>query len=93
MPLSYGQRLKKLQAAYRGRWDAHQLLADRNARLLHSGQQPSNEQLINEQRAAEAVALARKELVAALSENLIDESGDEAASEARIGRSAPVLGH
>ena len=65
----------------------------KNARLIKLGKQPSNEQLINEQRAAEAVALARKELLAALSENLIDESGDEAASEARIGRSAPVLGH
>ena len=58
-----------LRAKYRSLWDAHQILADQNARLVHSGQQPSNEQLINEQRAAEAVQLARDELLATMSGN------------------------
>lgn len=58
--------VQKLRAKYRSLWDAHQVLADRNARLLHSDQQPSNEQLINEQRAADAVQLARDELLAAM---------------------------
>ena len=56
-----------LRARYRNRWDAHQVIADHNARLLKAGGQPSNEQLINEQQAAEAVALARNELLAAIS--------------------------
>jgi hypothetical protein len=60
-------RFKMLRAKYRSLWDAHQIIADHNARLAKSGQQPSNEQLINEQRAAEAVALAREELLAAVS--------------------------
>ena len=59
------RRIEMLRAKYRSLWDAHQILADRNARLIQSGQQPSNEQLINEQRAAEAVQLARAELLAA----------------------------
>ena len=61
------RRLGKLRAAYRAQWDAHQLIADHNARLVQAGKQPSNEQLINEQRAAEAVARARDELLAAVS--------------------------
>jgi len=61
------KRLETLRATYRNRWDAHQFIADHNARLVQSGQQPSNEQLINEQRAAEAAALARNELLAAMS--------------------------
>jgi hypothetical protein len=56
-----------LRAKYRTRWDAHQIIADHNSRLVQVGQCPSNEQLINEQRAAEAVQLARDELRAALS--------------------------
>ena len=64
--MSDTRRIEMLRAKYRSLWDAHQILADRNARLLNSGQQPSNEQLINEQRAAEAVQLARSELLAAL---------------------------
>jgi hypothetical protein len=56
-----------LRAKYRARWDAHQLIADHNARLVQAGKQPTNEQLINEQRAAEAVALARNDLVDAIS--------------------------
>ncbi len=56
-----------LRAKYRDLWDAHQLIADHNARLVKAGKQPSNEQLINEQRAAEAVGFARDELLAATS--------------------------
>jgi hypothetical protein len=63
--LNNNQRLKKLQAEYRARWDAHQALAHQNATLVLLGKQPTNEQLINEQRAADAVALARTELLAA----------------------------
>ena len=59
--------LDELRAKYRREWDLHQYIADQNARLLKGGNQPSNEQLMNEQRAAEAVALARAELVAAMS--------------------------
>jgi predicted metal-dependent hydrolase len=62
------QLIARLRATYRRLWDAHQVLADRNARLTQSGQQPSNEQLINEQRAAEAVRQARNELAAAISQ-------------------------
>jgi hypothetical protein len=61
------RRLDMLRAHYRRHWDAHQIIADHNARLVQAGRQPSNEQLINEQRAAEAVQLARQELLAALS--------------------------
>ena len=63
------RRTEMLRAKYRSLWDAHQILADRTARLTQSGQQPTNEQLINEQRAAEAVQLARAELLAAMSGN------------------------
>ena len=59
------RQLDQLRAKYRSLWDAHQIIADHNARLAQAGKQPSNEQLINEQRAAEAVSLARDELVAA----------------------------
>jgi hypothetical protein len=61
------RRLEQLRALYRSRWDAHQLIADYNTRLVQAGKQPSNEQLIKEQRAAEAVARARDELRAAIS--------------------------
>jgi hypothetical protein len=60
------RRYDKLRAQYRVRWDAHQVIANQNTAMVRSGQQPSNEQLINEQRAAEAVALARAELLAAI---------------------------
>ena len=60
------KRLEMLRARYRSLWDAHQVIADHNARLVQSGTQPSNEQLINEQKASEAVALARAELLAAI---------------------------
>ena len=61
------RRVEMLRAKYRSEWDAHQIIADHNARLVQAGKQPSNEQLINEQRAAEAVQLARNELMATLS--------------------------
>ena len=60
------RRFEKLRATYRSRWDAHQIIADHNARLVQAGKQPTNEQLINEQRAAEAVELARNDLLAAM---------------------------
>lgn len=61
-------RFSTLRRKYRAAWDAHQVIADHNARLAQVGKQPSDEQLINEQRAAEAVQLARKELLAVLAE-------------------------
>ena len=64
--MSDTRRIDKLRATYRQRWDSHQLIADHNARLEQVGKQPTNEQLINEQTAAEALALARDELVAAM---------------------------
>jgi hypothetical protein len=60
------KRLEMLRASYRIKWDAHQVIADHNARLVKSGKHPSNEQLINEQRAAEAVQLVKNELLAAI---------------------------
>ena len=66
--MSDTRRIDKLRATYRQRWDSHQLIADHNARLEQVGRQPSNEQLINEQTAAEALALARDELVAAMAQ-------------------------
>jgi hypothetical protein len=64
--LKDAKRLDMLRAKYRSLWDTHQVIADHNARLAKSGKHPSNEQLINEQRAAEAVAFARDELLAAM---------------------------
>lgn len=64
--MKYSSNLETLRAKYRSLWDAHQVIADTNARLTQVGKHPSNEQLINEQRAAEAVQLARKELLAAI---------------------------
>jgi hypothetical protein len=58
--------LASLRAKYRSYWDAHQLIADQNARQLHAGKQLSIEQSLHERRAAEAVRRARDELVAAL---------------------------
>jgi hypothetical protein len=60
-------RLDELRAAYRKQWDLHQFIADQNARLVKAGKKPSSEQLMNEQRAAEAMRLARDELRAAMS--------------------------
>lgn len=56
----------KLRSKYRSLWDAYQVIAHRNAELLRTERQPSNEQLIAEQRAAESVALARDEVLAAI---------------------------
>jgi hypothetical protein len=67
--MSDARRIDILRAKYRSLWDAHQLIADHNSRLLQVGKQPTNEQLINEQRAADAVQLARNELLAAISGN------------------------
>jgi len=66
------KRVDMLRAKYRTRWDAHQVIADNNARLAKSGKHPSNEQLINEQRAAEAVQLAKSELLAAIAHSGIE---------------------
>ena len=60
-------RVDELRAKYRRQWDLHQFIANQNARQAQTGTQPSDEQLINEQRAAEAVVLARDELRAAMS--------------------------
>jgi hypothetical protein len=60
------KRCEALRAKYRKQWDAHQMIADHNARLVQAGKHPSNEQLIREQQAAEAVMLARNELMTAL---------------------------
>jgi hypothetical protein len=59
--------IEQLRVKYRSLWDAYQVIAHRNAELLRTERQPSNEQLIAEQRAAEAVALARDEVLAAIS--------------------------
>jgi len=58
------QDLAALRRKYRDRWDSHQILAHRNAVLVRTGRQPSNEQLIEELRAATAVALLRDEVLA-----------------------------
>jgi hypothetical protein len=60
------RQIEGLRRTYRKEWDAAQVIAHRNAELLRTGRQPSNEQLINEQRAVEAVARARGELVNAM---------------------------
>ena len=62
------RNVNALRRKYRNEWDAHQLLAHRNALFVRTGRQPSNEQLIDEQRAAEAVVRARDELMAAISQ-------------------------
>ena len=64
--MNESRRVEMLRAKYRSEWDAHQIIADHNARLVQAGKHPSNEQLINEQRAAEAVQLARSELLTSL---------------------------
>ena len=58
VPTSEPRSINALKAKYRRKWDTHQLIADDNAQLLYAGKQPSNEQLINEQGAAEAVKFA-----------------------------------
>jgi len=64
--MDHTSALEQLRAKYRQLWDTHQVIADINVRLLQVGKQPSNEQLMNEQRAAEAVQLARNALLGAL---------------------------
>lgn len=58
------RNLAALRRKYRERWDAHQIIAHRNAVLTRTGRQPSNEQLIEEQQAAAVVSLLRLELLA-----------------------------
>ena len=60
-------RLDGLRTTYRRLWDLHQFISDQNARLVKAGKRPSDEQLKNEQHAAQAVRLARDELRAAMS--------------------------
>ena len=60
-------RFDVLRAKYRSLSDAHQLIASNNARLVQAGEQPTDEQLVHEQRVAEAVELVRQELLAAIS--------------------------
>jgi hypothetical protein len=60
-------RLRELRARYRAVWDAYQVVADGNAALLRDSKQPSNEQLIKERKAVEAVERARAELLAGIS--------------------------
>jgi hypothetical protein len=60
------QQIEKLRRKYRSEWDACHLIAHRNAELRRTGRQPSNEQLISEQRAVEAVALIVGELRSAM---------------------------
>jgi hypothetical protein len=55
-----------LRARYRSHWDAHQVIADQNARLVSAGLQPSAEQLRNQKKAADALAVVRGELLAAI---------------------------
>jgi hypothetical protein len=65
--MNESQRIAKLRSQYRSLWDAYQVIAHRNAELARTERQPSNEQLIAEQRAADAVALVRDELLDAIS--------------------------
>ena len=58
------QNLAALRRKYRDVWDSHQIVAHRNAVLVRTGRQPSNEQLMEERRAATAVALIRDEVLA-----------------------------
>jgi hypothetical protein len=60
------ERLEMLRAKYRRLWDEHQLIADHNARLVKAGKRVSKEQLIDEQRAAEAVRRTCSELLLAM---------------------------
>ena len=75
------QRLAKLRSQYRAQWDSHQIIADQNTRLTQAGKQPTDEQLIREQRAADALALARDELTAAMSRLEVSFAGPECSTE------------
>jgi len=55
-----------LRAQDRTRWHDYRAIAGQNAALPKDGQQPSNQQLIKEQKAIEAVQIARSELLAAI---------------------------
>jgi hypothetical protein len=56
------RRCSLLRRLYREKWDAYQGMAHKNAQLLEAGRHPSNDQLMDEQEAAVAVAFARDEL-------------------------------
>jgi hypothetical protein len=58
------ESLETFRAQYRSLWDAHQVLADQNARLLKAGRALSAEQLIKQKLAADALERARIILVA-----------------------------
>jgi hypothetical protein len=58
------RNLAALRRKYRDRWDAHQIIAHRNAVLVRTGRQPSNQQLMEEQEAATVVSLLRDEVLA-----------------------------
>jgi len=65
--MSDPSRFDALRANYRILWDAHQAVAHRNASLVRSGKQLSTDQLAAEKRAADSVAAARDQLLAAIS--------------------------
>ena len=58
--------VEKLRAFYRSLWDTHQVIAHENFNLVRAGGKPTVEQLIDQRRAAEAVACARDALLAAM---------------------------
>jgi hypothetical protein len=64
--MNSASRLDWLKVRYRALWDAHQSIAQQNAGLLKAGVQPTAEQLVSEQRAAEDLRVARQELLAAV---------------------------
>jgi hypothetical protein len=59
-------RFKDLRAIYQAQWDAYQIIAHKNAELLRTGQKPSEAALVEEQRAAADVTVARDALLAAI---------------------------
>ena len=63
-PVDDKRNLAALRRKYRDRWDAHQIIAHRNAVLVRTGRQPSNQQLMEEQEAATVVSLLRDEVLA-----------------------------
>jgi hypothetical protein len=66
-PLDSKVATEILRAKYRAEWDAHQVIADHNARLVQAGKQISSAQSRRERLAAQAVERARDALRAAMS--------------------------
>jgi hypothetical protein len=60
------RRFNELRARYRALWDAYQVIAHENVKLLRDGKKPTDKQLMDEQRAVATVGEARDELVAAI---------------------------